>query len=129
MFLIKPFSGILGVLVLLYIGWVFLAGQPSERIDRGCRPIGWAGNVLTSVFAIGAPSFSQATYRVFKNTEYTCQYAVWRLLYESEWVEHQRTTQTEGKKPDHAVGSQKLASTHEKVGTQHKQLKAEGEQK
>lgn len=105
MFLIKPFSGILGVLVLLYIGWIFLAGHPSERIDRGCRPIGWAGNVLTSISAIAAPSLSQATYRVFKNTEYTCQYAIWRLMYEREWYEYQRSAAVAGtRRNDAAVG-------------------------
>lgn len=91
MFLIKPLSSLFGVFILLFVGWIFLAGMPTERIDRGCRPIGWFGNVMTSIFAIGAPSLSQASFRAFSNIEYGCQYAIWRLIYEKEWVEQQQT--------------------------------------
>lgn len=128
MFLIKPFSGILGVLVLLYIGWVFLAGHPSERIDRGCRPIGWAGNVLTSVAAVAAPSFAQATHRVFKNTEYTCQYAVWRLMYEREWYEHQKDAQAAGIKQNGAAEGRAPALSKDGSDA-HEQPKPKGERK
>jgi len=95
MFLIKPFSGILGVSVLVFVAWVFLASTPGERIDRGCRPIGWMGNLLTSVFAVGAPSFSEAIHKGFRNTEYTCQYAIWRLFFEREWLEHEEQKRLE----------------------------------
>lgn len=95
MFLIKPLSSLFGVLVLIYIGWIFLAGMPSERIDRGCRPVGWVGNIVTSIFAMGAPTLSKGSYRTFNNIEYGCQYAVWRLIYEKDWVEEQIRIQQE----------------------------------
>ncbi len=117
MLLIKPFSSILGVSILIFIGWVFLAGPPSERIDRGCRPIGWVGNIFTSVFAIGAPSFSEATHRVFKNTEYTCQYAIWRLIYEREWIEHQQQQQMNAQLRQSKENNSKAPGSHNETKT------------
>jgi hypothetical protein len=90
MFLIKPLSSVFGVLMIVFIFWIITGGHGGARIERFCRPIGWAGNVVTSAFAIGAPSLRNSVSQVFANTEYACNYASWRLVYERDWVARQQ---------------------------------------
>lgn len=95
MFLIKPFSSLIGISLLIFIGWIALGGHPTERIERFCRPVQWTGNVMTSFFELGAPSIAPVISRGFNNTEYGCRYATWRVLYEKEWVAAQQRAQQE----------------------------------
>jgi hypothetical protein len=82
-----------GLSLLFFILWVFFAGQPSDRIDRGCRPVAWSGNVVTSVAALTAPAYQQTTQRWFDGLTYSCQYTAWRLFYQADytkWVASQQ---------------------------------------
>jgi hypothetical protein len=98
MFLIKPLSSIFGVLMIVFIFWIITGGDGGARIERFCRPIGWSGNIVTSAFAIGAPSLRSSVTQIFANTEYACKYASWRLIYEHDWVERQQELREESRK-------------------------------
>lgn len=77
-----------GLMFLFFVGWSFLGGDGGERIERGCRPIGWAGNAIVSLTALGVPSQQTRVAGWFDKFEYGCQYAAWRLIYEKEYQDY-----------------------------------------
>lgn len=74
-----------GILFLLFVGWIFIPGTPNTRIEHACAPIGWSGNVVTSLSALALPNTQQTAQRWFDKFEYGCQYTVWRLIYQDEY--------------------------------------------
>lgn len=74
-----------GLLFLAFVGWIFVSANPSERIVRVCRPIGWSGNVVVSLSALVVPDQQKTVQGWFDKLEYGCQYTTWRLLYQTEW--------------------------------------------
>lgn len=79
-----------GIIFLVFVGWVFLAGTPESRIKNFCRPIGWTGNVVVSMSALVVPDQQSRLQGYFDKFEYSCQYLNWRLFYQDEynrWLE------------------------------------------
>lgn len=76
---------LLGIPVLIFIIWVFSAPLPSERIVRVCEPIHWVGNLATSTTALSSDKHTQTTSRWSDKMNYSCQYMVWRLIYQDEY--------------------------------------------
>lgn len=76
---------LLGVPVLIFILWVFAAPAPQERIVRLCQPIQWVGNVATSTTALSAADKVGTTARWSDKLSYSCQYMVWRLVYQEDY--------------------------------------------
>lgn len=89
----KPFSSLIGISLLIFIGWIAVGGQPTERIERFCRPVSWTGNIVSSLFQLGAPGIVPYISNGFTNTEYGCRYTSWRVLYEKDWVVAQQEIQ------------------------------------
>jgi len=82
-----------GLMFLAFVGWVLVAGNPTTRIENGCRPIGWTGNVTTSLAALVLPDQQVKVQNWFNKLEYGCRYTVWRLIYQeayNEWVQAQK---------------------------------------
>jgi len=61
-----------GLLFLAFVVWIFVAGDGAARIERGCRPIQWAGNVMVSVTALAVPSQQAGVKRWVDKSEYAC---------------------------------------------------------
>lgn len=76
---------LLGIPVLIFVIWVFSAPLPSERIVRVCEPIHWVGNLATSTTALSSDKHTQTTSRWSDKMNYSCQYMVWRLIYQDEY--------------------------------------------
>jgi hypothetical protein len=74
-----------GLLFLGFIAWVFISATPNDRIEKVCRPIGWGGNVVTSLAAMATPSTQTTVQKWFDRLEYGCRYTTWRLFYQSEF--------------------------------------------
>jgi hypothetical protein len=74
-----------GLLFLAFVGWIFVSSSPTQRIEHFCQPVGWAGNVSTSVTALLVPTQQVSVQRWFDKFEYGCQYMTWRLLYQAEY--------------------------------------------
>lgn len=74
-----------GLLFLAFVGWIFVSSSPTQRIEHFCKPVGWAGNVSTSVTALLVPSQQVNVQNWFDKFEYGCQYMTWRLLYQAEY--------------------------------------------
>jgi hypothetical protein len=81
-----------GLLFLAFVVWIFMPGTPDKRIENACRPVGWAGNVVTSLSALVIPTQQQTTQGWFNKIEYGCKYLTWRLFYQdayNAWVKEQ----------------------------------------
>jgi hypothetical protein len=74
-----------GLMFLFFVGWIFLGSTGGERIERGCRPIGWAGNVITSLSALAVPTQQTRIAGWFGKFEYGCQYVGWRMFFEHDY--------------------------------------------
>lgn len=80
-----PFGYLFGIGVATYIGWVILATAPMTRIQRGCQPVTWFGNLSVSIVAFLDPSWEKGTQHAFDRGDYVCRYTVWRLVYGAAW--------------------------------------------
>jgi len=76
---------LLGVPILMFVWWVFAAPVPQERIVRGCEPIHWVGNLATSTTALVTDGHTQTSVRWSDKLNYSCQYMVWRLIYQEDY--------------------------------------------
>lgn len=74
-----------GLLFLLFVGWIFVPGNPTERIEHACKPIEWTGSVVTSLSALALPQSQASVQGVFDRVQYGCEYTAWRLLYQKEY--------------------------------------------
>lgn len=74
-----------GLLFLGFVFWVFVAGGGNTRIERGCRPIAWGGNVVVSLTALALPSQQSGVKSWVDKAEYGCRYTTWRLFYQDEY--------------------------------------------
>jgi len=82
-------TSIIGILMVLWIGWIVLATSQEERIGRFCQPVIWTGNVATSLTALTVSKYQGNVEEAFDSFDYGCRYSVWRLFYEEQWLEHQ----------------------------------------
>lgn len=80
---------IFGLTILAFIVWVALGGTPSDRMHRTCSPISWVGNVVTSITALTAPSWQTNVQYSFDKAAYGCEYTLWRLFYQEEYLKSQ----------------------------------------
>lgn len=76
---------LLGIPLVIFVFWVFAAPLPSERIVRVCQPIHWAGNLVTSTTALASEKHTDTSVRWSDKMNYSCQYMVWRLLYQEDY--------------------------------------------
>lgn len=93
---------LLWVPVLFFVVWVFIAPSPEMRIQRTCEPINWVGNMATSTTALANEKHTQNSARWSDKLNYSCQYLIWRLLYQDDYlkaVEEGRVIEGEDGKP------------------------------
>lgn len=82
-----------GLVFMAFVVWVLIAGNPSARIENVCRPVGWTGNVTTSLSALVLPDQQLKIQGWFNKLEYGCRYTVWRLFYQDDynaWLQKQK---------------------------------------
>lgn len=82
-------GGLFSILMVLFVGWVFIASSDEERLVRACKPTQWIGGFATSIVDLTAPKYSSTVDGWIDSLEYSCQYMLWRLFYESAWLEQQ----------------------------------------
>ena len=76
---------LLGIPVLMFVWWVFTAPVPQQRIERVCEPINWVGNIGTSATALATDTHTSTAERWSDKLDYSCQYMIWRLLYQKDY--------------------------------------------
>ena len=110
----KPFTTLFGLALMMFVGWVMISDTPAQRMDRACRPVVWSGNVTVSIASLAEPSAHEANKEfqsqagkppppppdrskkplgqrvqgAFDGFNYGCQYALWRLFYEQEYLDY-----------------------------------------
>lgn len=83
-------STLIGVAMLVWVVWIVLATNSQGRIERGCQPVLWAGNVVTSLTQLTVSQYQDSVHEFFLSTDYACRFTLWRLLHEESWQEYQR---------------------------------------
>lgn len=76
---------LIGIPVLVFSLWIFAAPLPQVRIERGCQPINWIGNMATSTTALATDGHTETAVRWNDKLTYSCQYMIWRLFYQEAY--------------------------------------------
>lgn len=81
------FGAITGVAITAWIGGIFIAGNPADRMDRTCKPVIWTGNITASLtmLASGDPAWTRNVKSSFERADYGCKFSIWRLFYEDDF--------------------------------------------
>lgn len=74
-----------GLIFLGFVFWIIVATTPNQRIENACRPVGWTGNIVTSLSALALPSQQGSVQGWFDKAEYGCRYTTWRLFYQDAY--------------------------------------------
>lgn len=85
----KSFS-IISVLLVLFIGWIFIGSTPHNRIERFCQPVMWMGNIGESILLLVGSDSKNTVTKYTSELDYGCRYATWRLFYGQEFEEEQK---------------------------------------
>jgi len=97
----KIFGGLLwSFAFVVYFVWVFMSTQGGERMTRACMPVSWIGNVTTSLTSVIVPGWEDESDVLFKKGVYTCEFALWRLFYEEEYLNSIRSSQVQAEKEE-----------------------------
>lgn len=75
----------LGLGLLFFVLWVFLGSTPSARLERGCAPVAWSGNVVTSLAALATPNYQASAEKWTGTMTYSCEFTGWRLFYSADY--------------------------------------------
>lgn len=100
-----------GLLFLAFVGWIFIGGNPNERIDRFCEPINWTGSVIVSGAAFAIPSTQETLQKYFNKFDYGCRYVTWRLFYQSDYTKWQLSHQPLPAQPASAASAPASAAS------------------
>jgi len=87
-----------GILFIVFVGWMLVASSPDLRIERGCRPVGWTGNVVVSLSSLVVPDHQVRVKGWFDKLEYGCRYSAWRLIYQEDFNKWQAAQKAEADK-------------------------------
>jgi hypothetical protein len=97
-------KGIVGLLVMLAWGfWILWAANPYDRLERACAPLSLSGNLMTSASMLLSPAATKQMDLGVQHAVYGCTFALWRLFYESAYVEQQRADAASGPRPAAAL--------------------------
>ena len=91
----RVFSSLLGISIIIFTCWIFLAPNKDYRIARACQPVDWFGNISESMVALIYPSIWDQTERTFDSIEYACRYTVWRLFWQKDYTEMMKNRDVE----------------------------------
>lgn len=68
-------------LILLFVGYVLVAGTPEGRIVRLCEPINWGGRLIESLTLVVAPGKASTVGQGVASTERSCRAMMYRQMY------------------------------------------------
>lgn len=100
----KPFALIFFVVVMVWVGSIFVSGTPRDRIDASCQPIPLVGKFFTSVGALVSSEVERGVAAFFTDRTYDCRYVLWRQFYEDDY---QRLMAAERERQAQLAGAQK----------------------
>mgnify|MGYP005847285927 CR=1 FL=1 len=71
---------------VVFMIWIFISTNSSQRMERACKPIEWTGSVVTSLTSLVVPAWEIKTENVFIKGAYMCHFTLWRFFYEKEYL-------------------------------------------
>lgn len=80
--MLKPFSMIFFIAVMVWIGGIFITSNPQTRIDRACLPATFADRVLVAVVQVIHEPYAMGAHEMMLAVEYGCKFTVWKTFYE-----------------------------------------------
>jgi hypothetical protein len=83
--MLKPFSLIFFVVVMVWLGSIFVSTDPQVRLERSCSPVVVMDRVGTSAMQVLHSSWGPPTHEFFGAIHYGCRYVVWSVFYEDDW--------------------------------------------
>lgn len=92
--MLKPFSFIFFVVVMLWVGSIFLTTQPQLRMERACAPVRITGTAFEAGMTLVSQEAGAQTRRVFDTGTYACKHVVWSIFYKEDWM-HAKQLQQE----------------------------------
>ena len=80
--MLKPFSMIFFILVMVWAGGILVSSDPNTRIERACVPVSYLDKAVVAVVQLVHEPFAMSTHRLMVRIEYGCQFTVWKTFYE-----------------------------------------------
>lgn len=94
--MLKPFSLIFFVVVMIWVGSILVTTKPTERMDRGCFPMEVLDRTLTSGLLLVNASWAPGGHELFQSWTAGCKFVVWKIFYESEWMDQNQINAAPG---------------------------------
>lgn len=91
--MLKPFSLIFFIAVMVWMGGIFVSTDPQVRMDRTCAPVEYMDKAGSGAMQLIDPGWGHATHIFFENMQYGCRFVVWRVFYEEDWKRAQQQQQ------------------------------------
>ena len=88
--MLKPFSLIFFILVMVWCGAILITSDAQKRIDRTCLPVEYADVGATAAMSLIDQGWGEGTHTFFARMHYGCRYVVWSMFYEKDWERYQR---------------------------------------
>lgn len=80
--MLKPFSMIFFILVMVWTGAIFLTSSAATRIERACVPATVADKIVVAIVQLAYEPWAMDAHQMMLNLEYGCKYTVWKTFYE-----------------------------------------------
>lgn len=87
--MLKPFSMIFFIAVMVWIGGIFVTSDPRTRIDRACVPVTFADSLLVAVVQVIHEPYAMGAHEMMMSVEYGCKFTVWKTFYEEREIAKQ----------------------------------------
>lgn len=71
--------------LVIYMGYVILAGTPLARIERACLATEWAGTTVSSVASLFSSEAEARSKVAMGEFTLSCQYLVYRQFYRDDY--------------------------------------------
>ncbi len=92
-----PVQLIIFVSVMAFVGWVFIAETPLDRLDHTCRPVHWLGTATSSLVSVVSTSGEEKVNEFFESGVHHCKMIAWKQFYESRFNEMKVEKEKEAK--------------------------------
>lgn len=81
----KHFEEVIFFLIIGWFIWVVIGSNGSVRVERGCTPVQWGGEAITSVARAAGTDYGNEAALATNTVDYHCRMALWDFFYRSEW--------------------------------------------
>lgn len=91
---------ITSMMLIGFLAYIVLGSGPVTRMERTCKPVSWTQNLSVSVLQlVNASKAVPATSRWFHNANYGCEYMLWRLFYQTDYIKQHQATDASNRVP------------------------------